>query len=137
MKFAGWYNLVIGILMLAQWGFFLATRQVPEVHTAPVALAFHLAAEAATALALMASGFGLLNRKPWAKTLALIALGMLAYTAVVSPGYFAQQGAWPLVAMFAVILALGAYAFVRVARPEAPSSRRIPARLKRTASRPN
>jgi hypothetical protein len=31
---------------------------------------------------------------------------MLAYTVIVSPGYFAQQGQWPLAGMFAVLLAL-------------------------------
>src|SRR5512133_2081193 len=53
MKFAGWYCVVVGFLMLAQWGFFLIAGQVPEMQTAPIALAFHLAAEAATALALI------------------------------------------------------------------------------------
>jgi hypothetical protein len=31
---------------------------------------------------------------------------MLTYTVLVSPGYFAQLGQWPLVAMFAVLLIL-------------------------------
>jgi hypothetical protein len=39
---------------------------------------------------------------------------MLAYTAIVSPGYFAQQGQWPLVGMFAVILALDIVSAIRL-----------------------
>jgi hypothetical protein len=33
---------------------------------------------------------------------------MLLYTAIVSPGYFAQKGEWAMVVMFAVILILAA-----------------------------
>jgi hypothetical protein len=35
-------------------------------------------------------------------------------TAVVSPGYFAQQGQWPLVGMFAVLLALAVVSIVKL-----------------------
>ncbi len=31
---------------------------------------------------------------------------MLLYTVIVSPGYFAQKREWPMVGMFAVLLAL-------------------------------
>ena len=51
----------------------------------------------------------------------LVALGMLLYTVIVSPGYFAQRGEWPLVAMFGVLL-LSALVFARRMRPE---SRRL------------
>ncbi len=106
MKFTGWYSIAVGILMLAQWGFFLAAGQVPEAQTEPIRLAFHLAAEVATALALIASGAALLRGVKWGRTAAFVALGMLTYTVIVSPGYFAQQGAWPMVVMFAALLVL-------------------------------
>ena len=106
MKFIGWYSVVIGLLMLGQWGFFLAAGQVPEAQTAPMALAFHLAAEAATALMLLASGVALLRALGWGQRASLAALGMLTYTVIVSPGYFAQKGVWPLVFMFAALLVL-------------------------------
>lgn len=113
MKFAGWYSIVVGCLMLVQWGFFLAAGQVPEVQTEPVRLGFHLAAEATTALALIFSGVALLRGQAWGRMAALVSLGMLVYTTIVSPGYFAQQGSWPLVAMFALLLLL-ALASVRI-----------------------
>ena len=109
MRFAAWYSLVVGFLMLAQWTFFLAAGQVPELHTEPYRIGFHLAGEAVTALALIVAGGGLLRGKAWARPLGLTALGLLIYTAIVSPGYFAQQGVWPLVAMFVVILALALF----------------------------
>jgi len=34
----------------------------------------------------------------------LVGLGMVMYSEIVSPGYFAQLGQWPVVAMFAVLL---------------------------------
>ncbi len=114
MKFAAWYGIVVGLLMIAQWSFFLAAGQVPELKTEPIRLAFHLAAEFATALGLIAGGVALLRRLPWAKTVYLTAAGMLLYS-VVSPGYFAQQGQWAFVGMFAVLLVLALIAIRNVA----------------------
>lgn len=116
MRFTGWYSIIVGVMMLAQWIFFISTGQVPEFQTAPWAIAFHLAAEAVTALALIVSGVGLLRGAAWARTTAFVALGMLTYTVIVSPGYFAQQGVWPLVAMFLLLLVLALVSIRRLAR---------------------
>lgn len=105
-KFTGWYSIVVGLLMLAQWGFFLAAGLVPELQTEPIRIALHLVGEAVTALALIVSGIALLRRMSWGRAANLFALGMLVYTVIVSPGYFAQQGVWPIVAMFALFLVL-------------------------------
>jgi len=101
-RYAIAFGIGMGLCMIGWWGLLFATGQVPEVRTEPVRLAFHVAAEAATALALVAGGAGLATRRPWARNLYLVALGMLFYTVLVSPGYFAQTGQWPLVALFAV-----------------------------------
>ncbi len=106
MRFSAWYGMTVGVLMFGQWGFFLAAGQVPELQTEPIRLSFHLAAEFATAAFLLAGGIGLLLGKPWSRPVSLFAAGMLAYTVVVSPGYFAQQGQFPLVGMFALLLVL-------------------------------
>lgn len=107
MAFSAWYSIVVGIGMLAQWGLFLGTGQVPELQTEPLRIYFHLAGEALTAFALIFSGVGLIKQRTWGREVALFAHGLLFYTVVVSPGYFAQTGEWPLVAMFGVILVLG------------------------------
>lgn len=114
MRFAAWSSSVIGVMMLAQWTFFLAAGQVPELRTEPFRIAFHLAAEGVTALLLIAAGIMLFRGICGGARLALVANGALIYTAIVSPGYFAQQGQWALVAMFAVILALAVASIVRV-----------------------
>ena len=106
MKFAGWYSIIVGVLMIGQWSFFLAAGQVPEVKTEPIRLAFHLAAEFATALGLIVGGAALLRRLSWASPVYLVASGMLLYSVVVSPGYFAQQGQWAFVGMFGALLTL-------------------------------
>jgi hypothetical protein len=54
----------------------------------------------------MIAGCSLIRGLPKARKLGLLAAGMLAYTLIVSPGYFAQLGQWPLVGMFAVLLVL-------------------------------
>ena len=93
--------------MLVQWAFFLLTGQVPELQTEPYRIAFHLVGELVTATTLIFAGVGLLARWRLAREMTLVALGMLFYTAIVSPGYFAQQGQWAFVAMFAVLIVLG------------------------------
>ena len=111
MKFTAWYAIFVGALMLAQWGFFLATGQVPELQTEPYRIAFHLLGEGVTAIALIVSGIALLRRIPWARQAAFVSLGMLSYTILVSPGYFAQLGQWPPVAMYAVLFLLSLVSF--------------------------
>ncbi len=112
MAFPGWYAVIVGVLMLAQWGFFIAAGQVPELQSEPVRIAFHLVAEGVTAGLLIVAGVGLLRKRAWARDLALVAFGSLIYTTIVSPGYFAQLGQWPLVVMFAALLALAVASIV-------------------------
>lgn len=89
-----------------QWLFFLATGNVPELETEPLAIGFHLVAELATAVALILAGIGLLRRASRALPVTLLALGMLLYTVINSAGYFAEQGVWIMVGMFGVLLIL-------------------------------
>ena len=107
MKFSSWYGIGVGILIILQWVFFLATVSVPEFQTAPWAIGFHMTAELLLALALLLSGVATLRSKPWGEKALLAALGMAIYSEINSPGYFAQFGQWALVAMFGVLL-LGA-----------------------------
>jgi len=106
MKFVKISSISIGALMLMQWLFFLATGNVPELETAPVSISFHLAIEFMTALALILTGILLHESKRDKWILSAFAQGMLAYTVVNSPGYFAQNGEYVLVVMFAILLAI-------------------------------
>ncbi len=121
MKFAAWYGIVVGILMAAQWTFFLATGSVPELSTTPWEIGFHLAGEFLTAAALVVGGTALLRGRKRADIFLAGALGMVIYSEIVSPGYFAQQGSWPLVAMFALLLGLAVVALVLLVRKNAGS----------------
>ena len=118
MGFSAWYSLAVGVLMLAQWGFFLATGQVSELQTEPVRIGLHLAAEAVTAVALIAAAVSLFGRRPWAPKLGLLANGMLFYTVLASPGYYAQQSEWLLVGMFAALLILTLASTALLLRPK-------------------
>jgi hypothetical protein len=116
MKLAGIFALALGLLMIGQWAVHLATNGVPELATAPLSIGFHLAAEILMALALILSGLAILKKKAWGRTLFLVAGGMALYSIINSPGYFAQKGQWPMVALFgglffAAVFALMAAAF--------------------------
>lgn len=118
MKFAAWYGILIGIGMIAQWAVSILSGGVPEFQTEPWRIAFHLAAEFSTALMLIISGAAVLRSTAWGKYLLLVALGMVIYSEIVSPGYFAQLGQWPMVAMFAVILIGGVWSVVLIFKSE-------------------
>jgi len=109
VRFAGIFAILVGLLLLGQWVFSLASGRVPELETAPLAIGFHLAAEILTALALILSGLALLKKRPWGRTLFFVAGGMVLYSVINSPGYFAQRGQWPMVGMFAVLFFLAVF----------------------------
>lgn len=105
-KVASAYAILIGIMMAAMWTMFAVTEQIPEIDTSPREILFHLAAEFMTAIALVAGGLGLLKLRNWGYPIYMVSLGMLAYTVVVSPGYYAQREEYVFVGMFAVLMAL-------------------------------
>lgn len=112
MRFAAIYSMIIGTGMIAQWTMSFIAKQIPELITEPIRIWFHIAAELITAILLIISGVGLLRSAAWSRTLNLIAMGMLFYTCIVSPGYFAQQGNWAWLVMFSVIILLGILSLV-------------------------
>ncbi len=90
--------------MIAVWVGLFATNQVPEVQTAPVSLAFLLAAEMTTAVLCVVSGAALVARRLWAYRAYLLASGMMLYSITNYLGVLAEDGPLPLVALFAVFL---------------------------------
>jgi peptidoglycan/LPS O-acetylase OafA/YrhL len=105
-RIAALYAIVVGVGMIGQWAVFIATGQVPEFETEPVRISFHLAGEFTTAGLLLAGGSGLLTARKWGFHVFLLSMGMLLYTIIVSPGYFAQAGQFAFVGMFAVLVIL-------------------------------
>jgi peptidoglycan/LPS O-acetylase OafA/YrhL len=105
MKITGWFGLIVGVLMGIAWTVLLATGQVPELETQPLAIKFHLLAEFATALLLVVTGIGLLKRPERWQRRYLLAAGMLLYSLINAAGYFLQQGQQPVAVVFAVFLA--------------------------------
>jgi len=116
VRFAAWSSIIVGAMMLLQWAFFLGTGSVPEVDSEPVALVFHLVAEGATSLVLLYAGLALLRSGRSGIAVGLVGNGMLLYTVIVSPGYFAQIGQWPLVGMFLLLALVAFVAIVKLAR---------------------
>lgn len=107
------YSSVVGFFMLIFWSALLLTDQVPPEQI-PWAISFHLAGEILTGLLLIFSGAGLWLEKHWARILSPFALGMLLYTVIVSPGYYAQLGNLPMVIMFTILIALTIAALIAI-----------------------
>lgn len=99
------YEAVIGLFMIGFWGFLVAMKQA-ELNERPWDMRLHLTAEFATAILLVVSGAGTFLGFVGSAALAPVALGMLLYSVVNSPGFYAGKGNWPLVGMFAVLALL-------------------------------
>ena len=80
MRFAAWYGIAVGLLMILQWTFTIAAGAVPEFETAPLEIAFHLAAEFTTALLLLAGGVATLKTTSRGKPILLTGLCMVMYS---------------------------------------------------------
>ena len=106
MIFPAVFAIIVGVGMIGQWTASYLSKQIPELKTEPIRIGFHLAAEMATAIGLIIGGIGLFTNRTWSIPLYLVASGMLFYTAVVSPGYFAQRGQWGWLVMFGIIIVL-------------------------------
>ncbi len=107
MSFAAGFAIIVGVGMIGQWAFSYLSEQIPELEHEPVRIWFHIAAEMVTASCLIVGGIGLLGGQTWGRNVFLVAMGMLFYTAIVSPGYFAQKGQWVWLGIFGVLIALG------------------------------
>ena len=107
MIFPALFAILVGVGMIAQWAMSYLSKQIPELQSEPIRIAFHIAAEILTALMLIIAGIGLFSNQSYSRPLFLIAVGMLFYTTVVSPGYFAQKGKWHWVGIFALNITLG------------------------------
>ena len=118
MLFASIFAIVIGVAMIIQWLINIIGNRIPRLEDDPVSgrglydMIFHWTAEFITAFALIAAGIGLILESTWGVTVYLIAMGMLMYTAINSPGFFAQQRKWPMVFMFGVILIMAVISLI-------------------------
>jgi hypothetical protein len=119
MTFAAIFAISVGLLMIVQWTISILKKQVagPEagvIGRGRIEMVFHWAAEFSTAIFLIISGTGLFLQVGWGFTAFYVAMGMLAYTLINSPGYFAQQRKWLMVILFAILLILSIVSLILV-----------------------
>ncbi len=91
------------------WAVLVATKQA-ELDQRPWDMRLHLAAELTTALLLVVSGAGTLLGVAALAAASPVALGMLLYTVINSPGFYAGRRNLPMVGMFTVLAVVTAAA---------------------------
>ncbi|UCE98016.1 MAG: hypothetical protein JSV74_01425 [Dehalococcoidia bacterium] len=120
MIFASVYAITVGVAIISQWTISLVKKQVPGPTAGTVIgrgsteMRFHYVAEILTAIVLITAGIGLLIDNSWGLATYLIGIGMLIYTVINSPGYFAQQRQWSIVGLFIVLLILAIISLIVV-----------------------
>jgi hypothetical protein len=106
IKFAATYSMLVGISMIGLWATLFFSNEIPEINSTPIAVSMHIAAEMATAILLIFSSIGLLLKKIWGLQMYMFSMGMLVYTQIQSPGYYAEKGEWAFVVMFAITISI-------------------------------
>lgn len=106
VKWAALYCILIGISMIGVWTMLYLNNEIPELATTPIAIGMHITAEIVTGVLLIVGGLGLILQKTWGFQMYMFSMGMLVYTLIQSPGYYAQKGEYAFVAMFAVCIIL-------------------------------
>lgn len=99
------FSLVIGLAIPAFWFTAVLGGGVPELAEGKREIWFHIAAEVLTGATLIAGGVATWasDGSSWTALVSCLGLGMLAYTVIVSPGYYADRKNWPMVGMFAAV----------------------------------
>jgi len=139
MKLVATFQLVVATAMLSLWAILLIAGQVPEVEQGRTDIWFHVGAEVVTAGLLMMAGIALLRSTSpsgptdRSKLLSAFALGALLYTTINSPGYYAELGEWPAVALFGLLTIATIVGIARLLSTRSP--RRRPQRRTQPAHR--
>lgn len=84
------FSILIGIFMIGFWTYAVLIDIIPSEEK-PWAITFHLFSEFSTSFLLIISGIGLWLNTNWGNYLSLVALGMLLYIVIYSPGYYIKK----------------------------------------------
>jgi len=100
---AAFFAIFVGISIIGVWTMLYITGSIPELNTEPIRIWMHLVAEMTTGIVLILGAYGLLRNKRWGYNVYLISMGMLIYTLIVSPGYYAEKGDYLFVGIFIIM----------------------------------
>ena len=112
-KILAFYSIAAGTSVLLMWTILLSFQHLPEGN---IELTFHLASEFLMAVMCITGGFLLLNQKPAAKTVNMLALGLLMYSVLNAAGYYGERSEFSMVAMFSILTVLTAMAIALTLR---------------------
>jgi hypothetical protein len=106
-RVASVYSIIVGVSILVLWTLLITTSSIPEFDTNPIEIILHITAELSTGFFLIIGGYGLWKEYGWRYPVHFLSMGMLFYTAIVSPGYYGDKGEWQVVGIFAILLSVG------------------------------
>jgi len=102
-RLAAYFAIFVGISIIGVWTMLYVTGSIPELNTEPIRIWMHLIAEMTTGIVLILGAYGLLRNKRWGYNTYLISMGMLIYTLIISPGYYAEKGNYLFVSIFIIM----------------------------------
>lgn len=106
LKLSGIFQALVGTGMIGFWMIALVRGGIPELETEAYRIAMHLMAELCTSLLLLISGYYILIKQQFRRSVFYVSMGALMYTLIASPGYFAHLDQWGIASLFLVLLAI-------------------------------
>ena len=105
-KLTAVFQIILGAGIIGIWVMLFLSGRIPEIQTEPLRIAMHIAAEFTTGCLLLISGIYSLIKSAQHRVLFNLSFGALIYTLIVSPGYYADRGEWPVFAVFMIMLVI-------------------------------
>jgi hypothetical protein len=102
------YSILVAISVFGFWLILFFRKKLfdPASNRSRLELEYHILAELLTAGVLIAGALGTILSISWGDSILVLGLGMLLYTVVNSPGYYASRGDKPMVTMFLILAIL-------------------------------
>ncbi len=115
-KIAGYYSIVLGILIAGLWIMLYYTNNIPELKNEQFQITMHVISEIITALLLIFAGFGLLFNNKYSRRMFYVACGMVVYSVLNAAGYYGQQNNTAMALIFLAILIVTSVLLILVIR---------------------
>jgi hypothetical protein len=105
--FVSLYSLLVGISIFGYWAALYTRKQVFAATSRPaIETKYHVVAELLTAAILVVGGIGTILSAEWSGSVLFIGLGMLLYTEINSPGFYAARKEKSMARMFWILTVL-------------------------------
>lgn len=119
-RVAAIYAIFVGVSMVGVWSLLFVAHEERAIAATDFSLVFHIVAEGFTAFLLVAGGLHLLRDYAKGRKWFLYGMGLLTYSLLTVGSHHLEAGKWPMVALFAALLAANVFFTLALLRDDEP-----------------